>query len=295
MPTAAQLGFDNLDTFKAVERPFGTYRPGQWVGALIEASRRLGASALEKRAGAALRWLAWSTPQTRVDLRVLGSAMRLRPVDNATEKILTFTPQLFDPTELAAIAEHLCPGMVFVDVGANVGAYTLFAAHAAAETCKLIAVEPHPVALERLRYNLAANGYDNVLVEPVAVADRCGTVSLNIVASNLGQTSVVENSVVENAVRGQRGSVHNIPSTTLLAICEKHQLGRLDVLKIDIEGYEILVLQQFFATAGENLWPRLLIMEINAGLTQSGLLDDLCAKGYVFEHTKQRNIICRRP
>jgi FkbM family methyltransferase len=115
-------------------------------------------------------------------------------------------------------------------------------------------------------------------------------VSLNIVPSNLGQTSVTQ-----NEARAQAGTVHEVPSTTLLALCEKHQLGRLDVLKIDIEGYEIVVLQQFFATAAENLWPRLMIMEINSGLNQSGLLNDLCAKGYVFEYTRQRNVICRRP
>jgi len=251
-------------------------------------SHMLGRGPVAKRVGTALRWLAAPKPDTCSDMMVLGSYMRLRPVGNASEKHLAFMPQLFDPSELAAIAATIAPGSVFIDVGANVGAYSLYAASRTSEGSIVIAVEPHPVALQRLRFNVAANDYANIRVEPLALSDKPGTAILEIVNSNIGQTSVVQGDGARSA------TAHEVPTETLLGLCRRHGLARLDALKLDIEGHEPPVLLAFFAEAPASLWPKVIVLEANGALDTSGLAARLAANGYAGEPTPQRNIIFRR-
>ena len=68
----------------------------------------------------------WS--ERPIDAVRLGSRMRLHPRGNASEKRLMTSPQFFDPAELGVLEFMLAPGFVFFDIGANVGAYTLFVA-----------------------------------------------------------------------------------------------------------------------------------------------------------------------
>jgi FkbM family methyltransferase len=270
------------------EPPIGAHRPSAWPGFMIVLSHMLGRGPVAKKLGTALRWLAAPKRDTCYDMDVLGSFMRLRPVGNATEKHLAFMPQWFDPTELAAIAATVAPGSVFIDVGANVGAYSLYAASQASEGSTVIAVEPHPVALQRLRFNIAANEYANICVEPLALSDKPGTAILEIVDGNIGQTSVVQGN-------GAGASMaYEVRTETLLGLCRRHGLTRFDALKLDIEGHEPPVLLAFFAEAPASLWPKVIVLEANGGLDTSGLAARLAANGYAGEPTPQRNIIFRR-
>ncbi|MEQ1611252.1 MAG: FkbM family methyltransferase [Hyphomicrobiaceae bacterium] len=280
MPTAT--------TATGTEPPIGAYRPGLWPGTMMALSHMLGRGPISKRIGTGLRWLADPKPDTCYDVEVLGSFMRLRPVGNATEKHLTFMPQLFDPAELAAIESTLEPGSVFIDVGANVGAYTLFAAARSNRECIVIAVEPHPVALQRLRFNIAANEYAHVRVEALALSDKPGTATLKIVDSNIGQTSVVQGSGDTAA------TAYEVQTDTLMGLCRRNGLSRLDALKLDIEGHEPPVLLAFFAEAPAAMWPKVLVLEANGGLESSGLARKLADMGYSGKPTPQRNIIFRR-
>lgn len=81
-----------------------------------------------------------------------------------------------DWPEMVVWQRVLGPGDLFIDVGANVGIYTVFAAETGAE---VIAIEPGERAVEMLRQNLALNGYEaEVLV--AAVADRPGTMQVTV-------------------------------------------------------------------------------------------------------------------
>ena len=84
----------------------------------------------------------------------------------------------------------LTPGFVFVDIGANAGAYTLFVAHRVGSSGKVLAVEPHPTARQRLQCNLDLNGIDWVTIAPVALAEGPGVLSLFINDRNIGSSSL---------------------------------------------------------------------------------------------------------
>ena len=69
------------------------------------------------------------------------------------------------------------PDVMFIDIGANVGIYAIYAALHAGPGARIIAVEPHPLALERLRCNVRLNQLTNIAIEPMALNDRSGTVT----------------------------------------------------------------------------------------------------------------------
>ncbi|MEP0276218.1 MAG: FkbM family methyltransferase, partial [Nitratireductor sp.] len=108
--------------------PFGQRRPGfaataAWrlatAGLLSPAARRLVRKRLAGR---------FDGP---FDVEVAGLKLRAYPTENRDDRILLGRGTMPEPAELALIAPRLAPGMVFVDIGANVGTYALFVARTA--------------------------------------------------------------------------------------------------------------------------------------------------------------------
>ena len=73
-------------------------------------------------------------PAGALDVMRWGMRLRLHPIDNGCEKNLLFTPQMYETTELAALSEEIFRvreqrrKFVFVDIGANVGLFSIFVA-----------------------------------------------------------------------------------------------------------------------------------------------------------------------
>jgi FkbM family methyltransferase len=216
--------------------------------------------------------------------------MRLHAQGNASEKRLLISPQFFDPNELALLEQAMRPGFVFVDVGANVGTYSLFVAGRAGRSSRVLAVEPHPVAHRRLACNLALNGLDWVETEAVALGDAPGTVELLINDRNIGSTSLREGWEPD---RSQRRIA--VPCETLLAVVQRHGLTRIDALKADVEGAEDRVLAPFLAEAPQALWPRLLIIEDSRREWRQDLLALLHAGGYVTRRSGGNIVLAYAP
>ena len=103
-----------------------------------------------------------------IDWQVDGAAFRLRLEGNGTDIGLLLKPD-FDGTEIAFLAEAAKDG-VFVDVGANIGAYTMLVA-AAAGRCRVLAIEPLATLAAQLRTNVALNGFREVTVMEHAVGE----------------------------------------------------------------------------------------------------------------------------
>jgi FkbM family methyltransferase len=125
-----------------------------------------------------------------------------------------------DWAEMMAWRRLLKPGDLFIDVGAHVGTYTLWAAACGAE---VIAVEPDPVAVERLRANLGLNPQVSAHVIEAAATDHAGVTQVTV---GLGP---------ENHL----GSGHTVRSVTLDELAAGRKVAGL---KLDVEGYEALVL-----------------------------------------------------
>ncbi len=125
-------------------------------------------------------------------------------------------------------------GDVVVDVGANVGVWLLGAARCAGETGSVHAFEPMPENLVRLRTHLSLNALDFVRVDPRVLSSEPGEVQFfPSCTSNSGMGSLVRHHRAAEPVL--------VTATTLDLYCQEHGLGRVDFLKVDVEGAELLV------------------------------------------------------
>jgi FkbM family methyltransferase len=133
-----------------------------------------------------------------------------------------------DWNEMHAWKRALGPGSLFVDVGANVGLYTILSIEAGAE---VIAVEPSRIARERLVWNLELNGYSAELV-PAALGETEGTLRLTSELDN-------QNHLLLSA-DGEGVESEEVPVLTLDGLVGDRIV---DGLKVDVEGAELLVLR----------------------------------------------------
>src|SRR5690606_12848835 len=77
-----------------------------------------------------------------------------------------------EPLTAALIERLLEPGDVFVDIGAHVGWLSLLAARSVGPHGKVVAIDPQPYNCDRILTNAGLNGFENIVVAPVAVSDR---------------------------------------------------------------------------------------------------------------------------
>lgn len=261
--------------------PFGAYALKKLPGLLLRLAQRLPANWLGRRLALILRKaVLWRGPAI-VDAAVDGLKLRLYTQDNVSERKFLFLPQFFDPLERSLLKKNLRNGSVFVDVGANAGIYALTAAAAVGVNGKVVAIEPNPLVLDRLKFSAALNGFDGRIVfEQSGVSSEEGSFDLMLDDSNLGGSSLVaERSALKISVRCYK----------LLSVVQKYQLQKIDALKIDIEGAEDRALVPFFAAAPKHLYPRLLILENSPHDWRQDLPAALRAAGYRLLQTTRMN------
>jgi FkbM family methyltransferase len=266
--------------------PFGQYALKKRDAQLLRWAQGMPVSWLGRRAALVLRRQVLSGGHATVDATVDGLKMRLYMKDNVSERKFLFMPQFFDSFERALLKKELPAGGVFVDIGANAGIYTLTAAACVGSSGHVLSIEPNPVVLDRLKFNMTLNGFEHcVQVEQSCVSDAEGVVELTLDDTNLGGSSLV-------AGRGQKKiSVSAYPLKDILA---KHNLTRIDALKIDIEGAEDKALIPFFVGAPPALFPRLLILENSAGQWQQDLPGALHKAGYALLKETRMNFVFKR-
>src|SRR5262249_16800618 len=127
----------------------------------------------------------------------------------------------------------LQPGMSFVDVGANIGYYSLLAARLVGEQGHVLAFEPESSIRERFLRNVRLNQFTNIDVRPEVIAAESGTVSFYPVdqTGNTGLSSMVPGP-------GRTATPVAYPALTLDAAMYALPPSRAVVLKIDVEGAE---------------------------------------------------------
>ena len=185
-----------------------------------------------------------------------------------------FVGGTYEPNEFAFLDGIVRPGMTVVDGGANEGIYSLFLASKVGATGRVVAVEPSPRELTRLRANLAANNLQKVSVVAAALAERSGEVVLKIAeAGHAGQ-----NTLGEFIYEGISSSgTETLSSVTLDELASMRELANIDVIKLDVEGAELRALTG--ATGVLRTARPLIILELSpAALShQKGSVRDLTA------------------
>ncbi|MGZ4787898.1 MAG: FkbM family methyltransferase [Terriglobales bacterium] len=165
-----------------------------------------------------------------------GLRMQVDPRDPIGQAIYLYGCYDYPVTKL--VESLIEPGMVFFDIGANAGLFSLLAA---TKCERVYAFEPLPSNLRRMRRNIKINGLRNVSILEKAVGDREATATLYVPES--------DNSGLASLTYMAGAKSIEVPVITLDKFVQQKRLARVDLMKIDIEGAEVMA----FEGAGELL------------------------------------------
>jgi FkbM family methyltransferase len=144
-----------------------------------------------------------------------------------------------EPNEMAFVDGFLQPGMIFLDAGANEGVYTLLASVRVGHTGRVYACEPSSREFSRLRQNLSLNSLSNVEALSIALFDAEGTHELNIAEAEHAGQNTLGGFAYEIASAGQE----RVTTRKVDRFLRECRVGRLDLMKLDVEGAELRVLR----------------------------------------------------
>jgi FkbM family methyltransferase len=149
----------------------------------------------------------------------------------------------YEPRTLALARRLLAGGRAFVDVGAHIGQYSLHAAAVLGPGGSVVAFEPSPATAARLRANLALSGATTVALHQFALGDRPAVAELRAPAWHAVHGYNSGGSTLAASAGGTGCAVAVLPCDAVPAL---RALPSIDLMKLDVEGYELPVLRSLF-------------------------------------------------
>jgi FkbM family methyltransferase len=183
---------------------------------------------------------------------------------------------IYEPEEKAWYERTVRPGDFVVEVGANLGYFSLVFGRAVGPKGRVVSYEPDPDVGQILRRNAAVNGYSNLEVRPVAVADQTGTMTFYRDPKTTGDNRLFSH--------GHDRDSFSVPVVTLDENLAEFS-ERIDLVKMDIQGAEPLALDGMERLLQERPPRRMLIEFWPHGIAGMGrdparMIDVLRAAGY---------------
>jgi FkbM family methyltransferase len=185
---------------------------------------------------------------------------------------------MWDPHITRYLQARLQPGDVLVDVGANIGYYTLLGSKLVGPAGKVVAIEASPRTYASLQQNIERNRAENVRAVNAAASNQRGTVQVFAgTPDNIGGTSIMP----------RHGAVEaTVDAFPLADLLDSEELARASVIKIDVEGAEAFVLRGLLDSADRIGKATEIIVEITPdwissdGTSAEDLLDEFRALGF---------------
>ena len=163
---------------------------------------------------------------------IQGSKMYLDPGDSLDLSI----NGVYGELDTKIIRDNIKEGDIVIDVGANIGYYTLIFAQLVGASGKVFAFEPEPKNFEILKKNIEVNNYQNIIAEQKIVSDESGMVKLFI----------AEKGIVGHRLQQKTDSQKFIEVESILLDNYLKNLNlseKINFIKIDVEGAEVKVLE----------------------------------------------------
>lgn len=276
--------------------PYGARHPGLIERAVIAVTSCLPNNWVGLRVAIGLRRIVTMrmTSDSGLDVERWGLRMRLHPCDNGCEKGALFTPQMYEVHERTVLAAEIDKALaagrtfVFVDVGANVGLFSLYVASRAGANAKILAIEPEPENVRRLQFNVTSNPGVPIRMIPLALDAGSGSVALETNRRDRGGTRTRPTNECS-----QSGAME-VECLSLQELLRRESVESMDALKIDVEGAEDRILVPFFRDAAQSLWPRLILIEDSREAWHLDLFSVLARCGYVAVAKTKQNMMLRR-
>jgi FkbM family methyltransferase len=167
--------------------------------------------------------------------------------------------------ELAFIENYPFGDGAMLDVGANLGLFALLMNRRFPDRT-IFAFEPNPSTFAALQRNVARNGAELVECHPVAVADYVGVVNFAVLESARANASI------SSETSALADGCISVNCTTLDQFCLQHDIRRIALLKVDVEGFEWLVFKGG-ATVLQDVRPGVIYFEVCPDLTKAAGFD----------------------
>jgi FkbM family methyltransferase len=170
-------------------------------------------------------------------------------------------------------AFRILQGYDVIDVGSNIGLFSVKAAREVGPEGKVISIEPHPVAFELLRHNIQVNGLKNVTPIPVALGSRQDEAPL------LFSRGSTVGTFYDSILHSQDNARTVVRIVTLDSLVAELKLERVDFLKIDVEGAEMDVLEGAAGLLERGMVQRV-VVETHGDELVSRSIDFLTSRGF---------------
>lgn len=138
-----------------------------------------------------------------------------------------------EPLTTKIILEELSDNMNCVDIGSNIGYYVLLENMKIGKNGKIWAIEPSPENFSTLEENIRLQNTENIKAFNFAIGDKNG--EIEFVISKKSNWSKVKS---ENESVDSEDKVINVPLKTLDSFAKENNLERVNLLRMDVEGYE---------------------------------------------------------
>jgi len=193
---------------------------------------------------------------------------------------------IHEPITTQLFEKELKPGMICLDVGSNIGYYAMLESKLIGKTGKVIAIEPSPINYEYLKKNTELQPIKNIETYRFAASDKSGTIKFLVSEkSNLSK-------VIEDDENIENNNIITVDSRTLDSFVLEKELKQIDLIRMDVEGYEYKIFQGMNKIL-EKFNP-MIIMEFHKSIMgeekSKQLIFELKEKGYELKHYIPREI-----
>lgn len=163
-----------------------------------------------------------------------------------------------DIEELFFLEEYLRTSVnkTFFDLGANIGFYSMYIAKNV-QNVEVFAFEPDDYNINKFQHNITLNALKNITIFPYAVAEANQNMQLRIKPFGRGSNSLL----LPQKFHEKNDTFQQIEAKRLIDVVNETGVSSIGAMKIDIEGYEYLVIKDFFVEENRALFPKVLIIE----------------------------------
>ncbi len=268
---------------KSRSEPFGAYRPPNKLDIGLRILRNAGFARGQLR-----RYIAnWIKRNHKGpwDVSIRKYRARIFLHDNSCELKAYLAGEAYCNEEFKLMVERMANKVdpVFVDIGANAGLFSLHANSVTQDGAKILSIEPNPILVSRLEFNINANNAnDKCKLYPFALGEDEGIAEFAY-STDMGSASLVTGSI-------DNGATFTADVIPLVKLIKDEKIAKIDFLKIDIEGHEDKVMHHFFSTAPESLYPDCVIIENNIDEWDIDCVSQMTGLGYHIIFTNKANI-----
>jgi FkbM family methyltransferase len=139
----------------------------------------------------------------------------------------------FEPDTIKAFKKIIRPGIQFIDIGANIGFFSLLVAKHAGKNGKVVAFEPTRYGFDKTSKNLALNSFHNITLEKIALSDKNDEAEMFFNASW----------PIDNQFEPKEKIPEKLRFETLDWYVKRMNIPNIDLIKIDVDGFEFKILK----------------------------------------------------